>query len=75
MCAVKLVDILDKTNGLYQLADRLNWDYLTQELGPYYLRDPLIIPPIAMHENFVAPLWPSVMKWTPLLIGAILMPC
>jgi len=36
MCVVKLADILDKKNGLYQLADRLNWDYLTEELGPYY---------------------------------------
>jgi IS5 family transposase len=40
MCAVNLADILDKKNGLYQLADRLNWDYLTQELGPYYAEGP-----------------------------------
>lgn len=40
MCAVKLADILDKTNGLYQLADRLNWDYLIQELGSYYAEGP-----------------------------------
>lgn len=40
MCAVRLEDILDKSNGLYQLADRLNWDFLTQELGPYYAEGP-----------------------------------
>lgn len=40
MCAVKLEDILDKRNGLYQLANRLNWDFLTNELGPYYAEGP-----------------------------------
>lgn len=38
--AVRLEDILDKKNGLYQLANRLNWDYLTRELGPYYAEGP-----------------------------------
>lgn len=33
MCAVRLEDILDKKNSLYQLANRLNWDFLTNELG------------------------------------------
>lgn len=40
MCTVKLEDILDKKNGLYQLANRLNWDFLTNELGPYYAEGP-----------------------------------
>ena len=40
MCAVRLEDILDKKNGLYQLANRLNWDYLIRELGPYYAEGP-----------------------------------
>ena len=40
MCAVRLEYILDKSNGLYQLANRLNWDFLTRELGPYYGEGP-----------------------------------
>lgn len=40
MSAVKLEDILDKTHPLYQLANRLNWDFLIQELGPYYAEGP-----------------------------------
>ena len=40
MCTVRLEDILDKKNGLYQLANRLNWDYLVNELGPYYAEGP-----------------------------------
>jgi IS5 family transposase len=36
MGVVRLEDILDKKNGLYQLANRLNWDYLVEELGAYY---------------------------------------
>jgi transposase, IS5 family len=40
MSEVKLEDILDKKNGLYQLANRLNWDYLIKELGPYYAEGP-----------------------------------
>jgi transposase, IS5 family len=40
MCTVKLEAILDKSKGLYQLANRLNWDYLTKELGPYYAEGP-----------------------------------
>jgi len=33
---IKLEDILDKKHALYQLANRLNWDYLVSELGSYY---------------------------------------
>ena len=33
---VKLEEILDKTHGLYQLANRLNWDYLIESCGAYY---------------------------------------
>lgn len=40
MSEVRLEDILDKKNGLYQLANRLNWDYLTRELGLYYAEGP-----------------------------------
>ena len=40
MAAVKLADILDKKHALYQLADRLNWDYLIGELGQYYCDGP-----------------------------------
>jgi transposase, IS5 family len=40
MAQVKLEDILDKSHGLYQLANRLNWDFLINELGPYYAEDP-----------------------------------
>lgn len=40
MCAVKLEDILDKRHGLYQLANRLNWDFLIKELGSYYSEGP-----------------------------------
>jgi len=40
MSGIKLEEILDKTHGLYQLATRLNWDYLIKELGPYYTEGP-----------------------------------
>lgn len=40
MSEVKLEDILDKRNGLYQLANRLNWEFLIKELGPYYAGGP-----------------------------------
>ena len=40
MSGVKLEDILDKKNGLYQLANRLNWEFLIKELGPYYAEGP-----------------------------------
>jgi IS5 family transposase len=33
---IKLEVLLDKTHALYQLANRLNWDYLEKELGVYY---------------------------------------
>lgn len=36
MSEVKLEEILDKSHPLYQLANRLNWDYLVRELGAYY---------------------------------------
>lgn len=34
--SIELEVILDKTNGLYQLANILNWDYLIEAYGPYY---------------------------------------
>jgi len=37
---VKLEDILDKTHALYQLANCLNWEYLIEQLGPYYSDGP-----------------------------------
>jgi IS5 family transposase len=40
MTEIKLEDILDKKNGLYQMANRLNWGYLIKELGPYYSEGP-----------------------------------
>jgi len=40
MSEVRLEDILDKKNGLYQLANRLNWSYLVEELGAYYSEGP-----------------------------------
>lgn len=40
MTAVRLEDILDKTHALYQLANRLNWAYLIEQLGPYYSEGP-----------------------------------
>lgn len=40
MSEVKLEDILDKSHGLYQLANRLNWEFLIKELGPYYVEGP-----------------------------------
>lgn len=40
MTSIKLEDILDKTHGLYQMANRLNWDYLMKELGSYYCEGP-----------------------------------
>jgi len=36
MTDILLDDILDKSHGLYQLANRLNWDYLVENFGPYY---------------------------------------
>jgi len=40
MTGIKLEAILDKKHALYQLANRLNWDYLINELGPYYAERP-----------------------------------
>lgn len=40
MSAVNLEDILDKSHGLYQLANRLNWDWLVEELGSFYVEGP-----------------------------------
>lgn len=40
MAEVKLEDILDKKHALYQLANRLNWDHLINELGAYYCEGP-----------------------------------
>jgi IS5 family transposase len=40
MTETKLEEILDKTHALYQLANRLNWEYLIRELGPYYSDGP-----------------------------------
>lgn len=40
MTEIKLEAILDKSHALYQLANRLNWDYLINELGPYYAEGP-----------------------------------
>ena len=40
MTGIKLEAILDKKHALYQLANRLNWDYLINELGPYYSEGP-----------------------------------
>lgn len=40
MSEAKLEDILDKKHGLYQLANRLNWEFLIKELGPYYVEGP-----------------------------------
>lgn len=40
MSGIKLEDMLDKSNGLYKLANRLNWDYLMQELGSFYAEGP-----------------------------------
>lgn len=40
MAEVKLEDILDKSHALYQLANRLNWEYLIKELGYYYVEGP-----------------------------------
>jgi IS5 family transposase len=36
MTEILLDNILDKKHGLYQLANRLNWDYLIEHFGPYY---------------------------------------
>ena len=36
---IKLEDLLDKQHGLYQLANRLNWDYLIEAYGPYYVEN------------------------------------
>lgn len=40
MTAVKFDDILDNGHALYQLANRLNWDYLIQELSGFYCEGP-----------------------------------
>jgi len=40
MAEIKLEDILDKKHALYQLANRLNWDHLINELGPFYCEGP-----------------------------------
>lgn len=40
MSEIRLEDILDKSHALYQLANRLNWDYLVEQLGPYYAEGP-----------------------------------
>lgn len=36
---IKLEDMLDKRHGLYQMANRLNWDYLIEAYGPYYVEN------------------------------------
>jgi IS5 family transposase len=36
MSIIKLESLLDKKHALYELANRLNWDYLIKELGSYY---------------------------------------
>jgi len=36
---IKLEDLLDKQHGLYQMANRLNWDYLVEAYGPYYVEN------------------------------------
>jgi IS5 family transposase len=36
---IKLEALLDKQQGLYQLANRLNWDYLIEAYGPYYVEN------------------------------------
>ncbi len=36
---IKLEDLLDKNHGLYQLANKLNWDYLAEHFGQYYSED------------------------------------
>jgi IS5 family transposase len=40
MAEIRLEDILDKTHALYQLANRLNWEYLIKELGAFYSEGP-----------------------------------
>lgn len=40
MAEIKLEEILDKKHALYQLANRLNWEYLIKELGAYYSEGP-----------------------------------
>lgn len=40
MESINLEFLLDKTHALYQLANRLNWDYLMKELGGYYSEGP-----------------------------------
>ena len=36
---VELESFLDKENELYRLANILNWDYLTESIGPYYVEN------------------------------------
>ena len=40
MPEIRLTDILDKKHGLYQLANRLNWDSLIEGFGPDYAEGP-----------------------------------
>ena len=40
MAEIKLEEILDKKHALYQLANRLNWEHLIKELGPFYFEGP-----------------------------------
>ena len=40
MTEIKLEDILDKKHALYQLANRLNWEHLINELGSFYCEGP-----------------------------------
>lgn len=40
MTQVRLESIIDKTHMLYELANRLNWDYLIESFGPYYAEGP-----------------------------------
>jgi transposase, IS5 family len=40
MTQVRLEAILDKTHMLYELANRLNWNYLIESFGPYYAEGP-----------------------------------
>jgi IS5 family transposase len=36
---VKLEDLLDKSHGLYQLANQIHWDYLAEHFGQFYNED------------------------------------
>ncbi len=36
---VNLENLLDENHGLYQLANKLNWDYLAEHFGRFYSED------------------------------------